>query len=174
MTPGPGPLYNWLCVLHSASTILAHAASIRAAQVGRVGAAVNLKSRGSGLGSAKKQRPGNEVVYASGGSALRSEDDVVKKRTSAEEKASTSSSTSNNVLHLHKSVALEQPVPRVSTAEAANALGGKGIELVKSEEVVEPDVTSQVCILHHIPMLQLIYDSGPGRKPTFKRNSRAF
>ncbi len=29
----PGPLYNWLCVLHSASEILIHASLIRSAQV---------------------------------------------------------------------------------------------------------------------------------------------
>ena len=31
----PSPLYNWVCVLHSVSTILSHAASIRAAQATR-------------------------------------------------------------------------------------------------------------------------------------------
>ncbi|KAL5525376.1 hypothetical protein ACEPAF_9246 [Sanghuangporus sanghuang] len=31
----PSPLYNWLCVLHSASEIISHAATIRAAQIAR-------------------------------------------------------------------------------------------------------------------------------------------
>jgi hypothetical protein len=43
MPPGPGPLYNWLCVLHSASVILGHAATVRAAQVGRAAGGVALK-----------------------------------------------------------------------------------------------------------------------------------
>lgn len=41
----PGPLYNWLCVLHSASEILAHAASIRASQLAEVNAAVSNQIR---------------------------------------------------------------------------------------------------------------------------------
>ena len=31
----PSPLYNWLCVLHSASEIISHAATIRAGQIAR-------------------------------------------------------------------------------------------------------------------------------------------
>lgn len=41
----PGPLYNWLCVLHSASEILAHAAAIRASQLAEVNAAVSSQIR---------------------------------------------------------------------------------------------------------------------------------
>ncbi|KAI5118727.1 hypothetical protein M0805_004525 [Coniferiporia weirii] len=42
----PGPLYNWLCVLHSATEIVTHAASIRAAQAARANAELR---RGLGL-----------------------------------------------------------------------------------------------------------------------------
>lgn len=41
----PGPLYNWLCVLHSASEILARAAAIRASQLAEINAAVSSQIR---------------------------------------------------------------------------------------------------------------------------------
>ena len=37
----PGPLYNWLCVLHTASDILLHAANIRGAQAARANAEIS-------------------------------------------------------------------------------------------------------------------------------------
>ena len=37
----PGPLYNWLCVLHTASDILLHAANIRGAQAVRANAEIS-------------------------------------------------------------------------------------------------------------------------------------
>ena len=40
----PSPLYNWVCVLHSVSTILSHAASIRAAQASRIGTTLTATS----------------------------------------------------------------------------------------------------------------------------------
>ena len=45
MPPGPGPLYNWLCVIHSASTILGHVAALRASQVNKAAASVVLRTR---------------------------------------------------------------------------------------------------------------------------------
>lgn len=41
----PGPLYNWLCVLHSASEILARAAAIRASQLAEINAAISTQIR---------------------------------------------------------------------------------------------------------------------------------
>lgn len=53
----PGPLYNWLCVLHSVSEIVSHAAAIRATQLTRASPEVK-------QGVARTFRPGEKIHIA--------------------------------------------------------------------------------------------------------------
>lgn len=61
MPPGPG--YNWLCVLSSATDILTHAAKIRAAQLPR-----------TALGGRKRNKPDSSVALSP---AVSEKDDLI-------------------------------------------------------------------------------------------------
>ncbi|KAL5496170.1 hypothetical protein ACEPAH_3087 [Sanghuangporus vaninii] len=71
----PSPLYNWLCVLHSASEIISHAATIRAAQVARTNGKLGVGRR-------------HERAGATGGLYPRTSFDVENRAKEADREAS--------------------------------------------------------------------------------------